>query len=143
MPFLLLVQAGTTWFLTGLIWTVQVVHYPLMAKVGEEGFPTYEKQHSQRITWVVAFPMVLEAALALLLALRPQPGLPRWSSWMGLGWVVVIWMATAFLQVPQHRVLSAGFDARAHRRLVRTNWIRTTAWSFRAGLALWMLQAVP
>jgi hypothetical protein len=135
-------QTVVTWFLTGLIWTIQIVHYPLMAHVGREGFASYEKLHSQRITWVVACPMLLEAVLALFLVVRPLPEVPRWSAWMGLGLVALLWGATAFLQVPQHRILSAGFDARAHQRLVRTNWVRTTAWSIRAGLTLWMLQAV-
>ena len=34
----------------------------------------------------------------------------------------------------------AGFDAEAHRRLVRTNWVRTVGWSLRSALVLgWVL----
>ena len=37
MPALLL-QAAASWFLTGLIWIIQVVHYPLMSRVGADRF---------------------------------------------------------------------------------------------------------
>ena len=36
--------------------------------------------------------------------------------------------STALLQVPCHTILAQGFDAGAHARLVRTNWIRTCCW---------------
>jgi hypothetical protein len=57
----------------------------------------------------------------------------------GLVLVGAIWATTALVQVPLHRRLTDGFDATAHRRLVRTNWARTGAWGVRAGLVLWML----
>ncbi|MEY4607349.1 MAG: hypothetical protein RLY45_2109, partial [Actinomycetota bacterium] len=34
-----------TMFMVGLIWFVQVVHYPLMAAVGEQQFVAYEDRH--------------------------------------------------------------------------------------------------
>jgi hypothetical protein len=38
--------------------------------------------------------------------------------------------------VPQHRRLERGWGERAHRALVRGNWLRTAAWTVRAALAL-------
>jgi hypothetical protein len=40
------------------------------------------------------------------------------------------------LQVPRHDALARGWDAAAHRALVRSNWVRTAAWSARAALLL-------
>jgi hypothetical protein len=40
------------------------------------------------------------------------------------------------LQVPLHTRLARGFDPAAHRQLVRTNWLRTLAWTLRALLLL-------
>lgn len=136
---LLLGQAAATLFMTGAIWIVQVVHYPLMAEVGSERFPRYARRHSHRITGVVAPPMLVEAVATVLLAAQPPPGIPSLSTWVGLGLLAVIWVSTAILQVPQHDVLASGFDARAHRRLVATNWVRTAAWTLRGALAVWML----
>jgi hypothetical protein len=35
-------------------------------------------------------------------------------------------------------MLQKGFHETVHRRLVRTNWVRTVAWSLRGLLVLWM-----
>ena len=56
--------------------------------------------------------------------------------WMGLFLLLVIWLSTALLQVPCHNRLVNGFDPKIHHRLVKTNWIRTVAWSLRAIIAL-------
>ena len=135
----LLLQAGASCFLTGLIWIVQVVHYPLMSRVGADRFAEYERLHAAWITPVVGPAMLLEAALAAWLLLQTPAGIPGWSTKVGLALVVLIWGVTFFVSVPCHAQLAAGFDAAAHDRLVSTNWIRTIAWTARAALSLWML----
>jgi len=135
----LLAQAAATLALVGLIWIVQVVHYPLFAQVGEERFPAYHAAHTRLITSVVAPLMLTELATALWLIAVPVSGVPAAAAWGGLLLVAVCWISTAGLQVPQHHKLSAGFDVQAHTRLVRTNWVRTIAWTARGALCLWML----
>jgi hypothetical protein len=83
--------------------------------------------------------MLVEAATALALVALPPPNVPRLLPLLGVALLVVIWLSTSLLQVPRHRELVSGFDASAHRRLVASNWIRTTAWSLRGALVLWML----
>jgi hypothetical protein len=139
MTWLLLVHAATTWFMTGLIWFVQVVHYPLFAGVGREGFSQYEEDHTERTGWVVGPPMVIELAAGLALVRWRPDAIPAWAVWVGLSLLGVIWLSTALQQIPEHRRLVSGFLADAHRRLVRTNWVRTVAWSARGVLALWFL----
>ena len=135
----LLLQAGASCFLTGLIWIVQVVHYPLMSRVGADRFAEYERLHASWITPVVGPAMLLEAALAAWLLMQPPAGIPGWSTKVGLALVALIWGVTFFVSVPCHAQLAAGFDAAAHDRLVSTNWIRTIGWTARAALSLWML----
>jgi len=133
---ILIVHAAATVTMVGLIWFVQIVHYPLMARVGREGFARYAASHTRRTTWVVAPPMVVEAALAVVLALRPPVGASAVAAWVACGLVALIWLSTAFLLVPLHRRLAIGFDGDVHRRLVSLNWIRTVAWSVRGLLVL-------
>ncbi len=132
---LLLIQIASCWFMTGLIWFVQIVHYPLFSKVGQDQFIVYEKFHNSLTTWVVGPVMLAEAITALILATR-QGGTVLWTC---LGLLGVIWLSTAFLQVPQHSILEAGFNPEAHRKLVSTNWIRTILWSARALLLTTLL----
>jgi hypothetical protein len=136
---ILLVHAAATLFMTGVIWFVQIVHYPLFDRVGRDGFAEYEAEHARRTTWVVAPVMLVEAAAAVLLVATRPADLPASWVWTGLALLAGIWLSTAVLQVPRHAALSAGFDAAALRMLVGSNWIRTAAWSVRGGLALAML----
>lgn len=137
---ILLAQVISTWFLVGLIWTIQIVHYPLFAAVGVDRFVAYEASHTRLITLVVGPVMLVEAATAgLFVAMRPA-SIPAWIPWTGLGLVILIWISTAILQVPDHAKLANGFDAAAHAHLVGTNWLRTIAWTARGvilAVAIW------
>ena len=135
----LLLNLASTGVMIGIIWFVQVVHYPLFARVGAEGFAAYEAAHSRWTTVVVGPPMLLELGTGAYLALDPPPGISPLLLWIGLGLIGVVWLSTAFVQVPAHRRLERGWDASAHRALVLSNWIRTVAWTTRGIIVLWIL----
>ena len=137
MALLFLLHLASTLFMTGVIWFVQIVHYPLFAGVGETGFATYEERHSWLTTLVVAPPMLVELATGVALLWRRPETIPLWEVALGLALIGVIWLSTYLLQIPRHTVLSEGFDVTAHRELVTTNWLRTAVWSLRTGLVLW------
>lgn len=142
MELVLLINTGATLFMVGLIWFVQIVHYPLFGGVGEEKFVSYAEAHSRLTSRVVGPPMLLEAATtATLLFFRPTE-IPAWSVWTGAVLLAAIWLSTAFLQVPRHTALGEGFDVSAHKFLVKSNWIRTFGWSARGLLVLWMISQV-
>ncbi len=131
-----LAHAASTWFLTGLIWLVQVVHYPLFAQVGRRGFVAYEAAHSTRITRVLALPWAVQGATTLALLLLPAAGPPRGLVWACAVLAAIPVVVTVTLSIPAHQRLGQGFDADAHRRLVVTNWWRTAAWTVHALLTL-------
>jgi hypothetical protein len=137
VQLLLLIHAGSTFAMFGLIWFVQVVHYPLMSEVGEDGFAEYERSHTARTTWVVAPLMFLELGSAsLLVYMLPDHRVLTIAGVIALG---LIWGSTFLLQVPAHNRLTRGFDTAVHRRLVATNWVRTVLWSARSLLACVLL----
>lgn len=129
---LLLAHTAATLFMTGLIWFVQIVHYPLFAVVPAGGFAAYENNHVRRTTWVVAPVMLAEAVTGCLLFAAS----PTLSFGINVALLGVIWLSTLLLQVPQHRLLEQGLDPRAHRVLVQSNWVRTAAWSLRSLILL-------
>jgi hypothetical protein len=135
----LLAQSISTLFMAGVIWFVQVVHYPLLARVGSEGFTEYEAAHIRRTTWIVGPPMLLEALTAGLLVWRPPVGVSPVLCGIGVCLLFFIWASTAFIHVPRHTTLGSSFDADAHRSLVRSNWIRTVAWSIRSFVVVFMI----
>lgn len=142
MTVVLLLHAASTLWMTGLIWFVQVVHYPLFSLVGSDVFARYEHAHTTRTTLVVGPPMLLELATTVMLLGLTSDAVPRGATWTGAAVLALIWVSTALLQVPQHSVLALGFDARAYEVLVQSNWIRTIGWSLRAALSLWLLWRV-
>jgi hypothetical protein len=137
---LFLAQYAATLFMTGLIWFVQIVHYPLFATVHTHTTPAafrqYEANHANRTGWVVFPPMAVElltALAALLPSLRPafvsQP-----AAITSAVLVVLIWASTGLIQVPLHNRLAANPDRATIPRLVLSNWIRTLLWTGRAAL---------
>ena len=128
----LVVNLAATLFMTGVIWFVQLVHYPLFAYYRDDAFAI----HANRTAYVVALPMLVEAFTAVLLLIE-RPTSP--ALWMGFFLVGLIWLSTYFLQIPMHAKLESGFLPMAHERLVQTNWLRTAAWSARSGLMLWLV----
>ncbi len=139
MSVILLIHAATTWALVGLIWIVQVVHYPLFSSVGSDRFMEYHARHTRTITWIVAPLMFTElgTAIALLIGNVREP-------WLLTSFVLLAfnWLSTWWIHVPQHRQLCAGFDEDVCRRLVRSNWFRTISWSLRGVLVLLALHHV-
>ncbi len=135
---LLLVHTAATIAMLGVILVVQVVHYPLFRLVGERTYAEYQTEHMRRITWIVGPLMTIELGTAGGLVWGPPSGVPEWQVTTGLALVLFIWGTTGLVQVPLHRRLTEGFDAGAHRWLLRTNWLRTIAWGLRTALVLWM-----
>lgn len=139
---LLLVHASATWFMVGLIWFVQVVHYPLFASVGTEHFADYEVRHARFTTFVVGPTMLVELVCSLLLVIVDLAPLGASLPWTSLALLIVIWLSTFFIQKPAHEKLATGFDLDVHAKLVSSNWLRALAWSIRGILSIWMLVIV-
>ena len=114
--------------MTGLIWLVQLVHYPAFRFVDAPQFAEFHAFHSTRITWIVLPVMTFEFVSAFLLAYRTNE-----TMWIANAIaVVLIWLATALLSVPTHNQLAIGKSDELIYRLARTNWPRTIIWSLRS-----------
>jgi len=123
----------------GVIWFVQVVHYPLFAGVGQVNFPIYEQRHTFLTGFVVMPPMVLELVTALMLCAATRCRIPESDARRLLTLTVLIWTTTFALHVPQHQALTTGYDEQVHELLVATNWLRTLLWSLKALLCASLL----
>ena len=137
-----LVHAAATWVLVGLIWIIQVVHYPLFTQVGEDGFVAYEAGHTRLISLVVGPAMLVEGVATLWLFFAPPDGLTRTLPLIAGLVLAGVHLSTITLQVPAHGRLEHGWDPIVAGRLVRTNWIRPIGWTIRGVLALFMVEAV-
>ncbi|MGB8852531.1 MAG: hypothetical protein WCC69_03085 [Pirellulales bacterium] len=140
--FLLAAQVIASAAMCGLIWFVQVVHYPLFARIEGEVSRAFADDNQARTGRVVIPFMLVEGVTAAVIAWAPPPGVPRWLALAGLMLVIAIWLSTALVQMPLHaRLAREGHAADTVATLVRSNWPRTLLWSLRAALAAWMLAA--
>ncbi|MCP5560302.1 MAG: hypothetical protein H7A55_21335 [Verrucomicrobiaceae bacterium] len=117
-----------TWMTVGLIWVIQIIVYPQFRRVGEAEFRNYHFAHCLRIGLMIAPLMLLEMGSAAWLYFQGLNSLPFVIS---LAMFPVIILSTAILQAPLHTKLMQGRDDAAIQKLVRTNWLRTIAWSAR------------
>ena len=125
--------------MTGVIWFVQWVHYPLLASVPVDRAVETAIQHQRSTGQVLAIPMAVEGFTTLgLLISRPEGVQIIWP-WIGAVLLAVALGSTVILSVPLHAKMVANPTAEVGRRLVVTNWPRTIAWSARAVVCTVML----
>ena len=141
--WLIIAQLLLALFMTGVIWTVQLVIYPQFRDVGETAFRDYHQEYMKRISWIVVPLMLAEMAFAILLALWADDTM-RPMAVTALALVLGAWGSTAFLQVPLHKKLGRCYTVGAHRSLVWSNWLRTAFWSARSVyLFCWLVSLSP
>ena len=117
--------------LAGLIWTIQLVHYPLFALVGAAEWPRYETEHQRRITWLAAPLMLANLALGIAVFAADASVLSALNGALAIG----VFAATGLVFSRMHVTL----DPSGVARLVRANWARTATWTAQVVVALALL----
>jgi hypothetical protein len=120
-----------SWGLLVLIWLVQLIIYPGFHRISPEEFAVYHRWYVIRISSVVLPLMTAELVLVIWWVLSDNYS----SISLSAGFLVImVWLSTFALQVSIHNQLKTGKEDMLIRRLVATNWIRTAAWSLKAGI---------
>ena len=125
--------------MTGVIWFVQHVHYPLLAQVEMGQAVTVAEEHQRRTGHVVALPMAVEGLTTLALLAQQPAGVTWFLPWIGSIVLAIALGCTVVLSVPLHAKMATNPDARVGAKLVSTNWPRTLAWSLRAVVCVVMV----
>lgn len=124
----------------GLIWFVQVVHYPSFLKVNSETFQPFHSFHVFRTGFVVIPFMLAELVSSIILSLGDFP--LSYIHKIGLVLVMLAWLSTFAIQVQIHRKISADANTTELSKLVKTNWLRTLLWSLKALVTLYGLKLI-
>ncbi len=139
---------AATLLMTGIIWMVQLAHYPAMIYSDRESFREYSEKNQEWTSWVVIGPMCTELVTAVALLFTMRQAAERTGIRLDAGSLLfrtsviillIIWLSTFLIQVPIHRQLLAGWNETLIQRLVATNWIRTIGWSLRSILLTTLL----
>ena len=114
-----------------LIWLVQVVIYPSFEEVDPDRFHDFHERYMKVISFFVVPLMLVQVGAhgAWVVAALSGTGLSA-AAVVSLLSILLAWLSTAVWSVPCHRSLSGvGNSPELVRRLVRTNWLRTLAWT--------------
>lgn len=130
---LFLINTCSSFFMMGLIWFVQLVHYPSFHKFDPQSFPDFHNDHVFRTGLVVVPVMLVELGSSLVLSFMESP--VALLNRTGLALVAAIWLSTFLLQAPTHRKLQQGYDKALIEKLVKSNWLRTVLWTVKALLS--------
>lgn len=112
----------------GVIWVIQIVHYPSFrfAKLGP--FQDFTSFHVKAISSIVIPLMTIELLSGVFLVYKSQRPLIL----LNFSLILLTWLSTFILSVPLHNKLSQDFDLKNIEKLVLTNWPRTLMWTIRS-----------
>ncbi len=123
--------------MTGVIWVIQIVHYPSFHFVEKELYTAFQKFHMNRISIIVIPIMLAELITGLLLLLNKSSK----SSLLIISFVILIliWAITGVFFSKAHNKLIIGYQELVVNQLVVMNWIRTLLWTLRLLLLIFFI----
>ncbi len=134
MNLIWIIHIFTSFFMTGLCWFTQIVHYPLFRFIDPKDFPTYERKNLS--TAFITVPvMIVELLTGLWLLYINQSYLHI----LNVALLGFIGLSTVIFQGPIHLKLTNQTSSILITKLIQTNWIRTVSWSLRSFLLMYSM----
>ena len=126
---MLIIHLIATSAMVGVIWIIQLVHYPSFHFIELNQYTTFQRFHMSRISYVVIPAMLTELfTLTLIIISMDQVDHIILASALLL---IVIWLMTAVFFSGVHQKLTLGYDQAVVEKLVKINWGRTLLWTLR------------
>jgi hypothetical protein len=139
---LLLLWTAVILYVTGGIWFVQIVVYPLFGKVGPNEYVAYHRFYSSRIPLPVIVPGFASFLLPVVLVFLRPDSVPLSLALANAACGLIGLYLTVVLEIPRHaRLEKGGKQEDVIRELIRYNWPRTLSITGSALLTLLMLTA--
>ncbi|MAJ44107.1 MAG: hypothetical protein CMF96_05080 [Candidatus Marinimicrobia bacterium] len=107
-----------------LIIMTQKINYPLFLYVRSEDFNQYHNFYTNAVTKIVLPLMAIEMVSNLFLLLINYNNIYFFSQII----IFLIWLSTFFIQVPLHNKINKNYDELLVKKLIKSNWIRTSLW---------------
>ena len=126
----------STSIMVGVIWVIQLVHYPSFKYVKESDFIIFQKYHMNNISYIVFPVMLIELITSLLIFFS---GEKSFFFMLSLFCLFLIWVITVGLFTKFHNILKEGKDLKMIKKMIRANWIRTLLWTLRLIMILFVI----
>ena len=117
----------STSIMVGIIWVIQLLHYPTFHFIRESDYEEFQHFHMQRISFIVVPVMIIELLSGFMLVYYFRSNLLIFC----LIILLVIWLITFVFFTKLHQSLLGGYNKIFVDKLVQINWSRTILWSLR------------
>ena len=117
----------STSLMVGIIWVIQLLHYPTFHFIKQSDYVEFQHFHMQRISFIVVPVMIIEILSGFMLVYYFRSNLFI----LCLTILLVIWLITFVFFTKLHQSLLGGYDKIIVNKLVQINWSRTVLWSLR------------
>lgn len=111
---------ASVFLMTGIIWLIQLVHYPSFKFVDLSRWKDFHRFHSFWITPLVAPLMLIQLGSSFFLS---------HGVFLAAGLSISVFAVTFLISVPLHNKLAESYNFQTINLLIKTNWIRTALWS--------------
>ena len=119
----------STAIMVGVIWVIQLIHYPSFHFIKKSNYSKFQQFHMNRISIIVIPTMIIEIISGLLIF---------WSVFhsniffiSSLFILISIWAITFIFFTKMHQGLVFGYNQEIVNKLILINWSRTLLWSLR------------
>ena len=126
---MLILHLIATSVMVGVIWVIQLVHYPSFHFVELKQYTTFQRFHMSRISYVV-IPAMLTELFTLILIVISMDQIDTLVVASAI-LLIFIWLMTAVFFSGVHQKLTLGYDQTVVDKLVKLNWGRTLLWTLR------------
>ena len=126
---MLIIHLIATSVMVGVIWIIQLVHYPSFHFIELKQYTTFQRFHMSRISYVVIPAMLTELFTIILIVISMDQidTLVLASAIL----LIFIWLITAVFFSGVHQKLTLGYDQTVVDKLIKLNWGRTLLWTLR------------
>ena len=136
--YLFMIHLVSTSFMVGVIWIVQLVHYPTFLFIDEQKSYDFQKFHMSRISYIVMPAMTTELFSGIYIYIYSNMAIDSNLFLLALTILIINWIITALVFVKMHNKLLINYKIEIISLLVKWNWLRTLLWSVRLILLLRM-----
>tara|TARA_B110000444_G_C18678653_1_gene518681 strand:- start:232 stop:621 length:390 start_codon:yes stop_codon:yes gene_type:complete len=122
--------------MVGVIWLIQLIHYPSFEYISTKRYFEFQKLHMNRVSIIVMPVMLLESISGayILFYIFPNDKIYAFSIVL----LVIIWIITGLYFSKVHSKLLHDNSLVIKKKLVQKNWSRTIIWTIRLVLIFWL-----
>lgn len=121
----------STSIMVGVIWIIQLVHYPTFLFIDKQKYMKFQEFHMSRVSYIVMPTMIAELFSGIYILFYNNVLMVNTFFLLASFSLFLNWVITALVFVKIHNGLLIKYEKNIILLLVKLNWLRTILWSLR------------